>query len=960
MPVDASRWARVATWFDELVELAPAMRAARLAAIAAEDPVAEAELRALLEADACGDGVLDAGVEGSLHGLAGGARAAAPADGRIGPYRVLEPIGEGGMGVVFLAERSDGAYEQRVAIKLIRRGMDSATILQRFLRERRILARLAHPHVVRLLDGGVCADGRPYYAMEHVEGESLTAYASARRLSLRGRVELVARVVDAVAYAHAQLVVHRDLKPSNVLVDAGGAPHVLDFGIAKLLEESGERTVTAARALSPAYAAPEQVLGEAVGTAADVYALGLVLFELLVGRLPRRDANAARETVGDVLERPSTLAARVDAAGIEGQYGAGMSPAALARQLAGDGDAIIGKCLQREPARRYASAAALADDLRRWLDGRPIAARADSGLYRARKFVRRHRVGVAAACLVAAALVAGLGMAVWQWRHARDEALRADAERANAERQLARAERVKQYMLALFREQDPISRAKANARPAAQLVADGVVQVDAALAGEPELQAELLRDLGEMQLNLDQNAAAAATLARAWELHKRIAGADSLVATETLVAYAGGVYASGDVQAAAPLFDAAIRRLRELGAARGARMAQAEAGAARVALIRGDNDEAIRLARDAADIMLERNGPRSMERVSPLETLGKVLHEAARFPEALETLREALGIVEAAGGGDTARAAVLHTSIGDTLRVQRRYDAALPEYETALRIARAQLPGDHAIVGGILIRLADLQRRTGRLDAADASLTEAIGILARTPGGQYAQALQFHGNLARAQGRPDLAARRYHASYEAFRAATGDSVYTWLTALEEVGALVQLGRLDEADALATQAAATMARLAKDDSYEAAYVLSVVGTLRQAQGRVAEAVETRRRALALIGKAYGPDHAEVAQARAELAASLVASGGAAARREAATLLESARASLERGGDGTAEPILGVVYLVRSRVRRREGDAAGARTDVAQAIARLQAPEHALRLREARALARELGG
>ena len=966
MPVDASRWTRIAAWFDELVDLAPAMRDARLAAIAGDDAEAASELRALLAADAHDAGLLDAGIAGSVPGLATGARAAAPEDGRVGPYRILEPIGEGGMGVVFLAERSDGSYEQRVAIKLIRRGMDSATILQRFLRERRILARLAHPGIVRLLDGGVGEDGRPYYVMEHVDGVALTDYANAHRLAVHERVGLVVRIAEAVAYAHAQLVVHRDLKPSNVLVDAGGAPHVLDFGIAKLLQESGEqtRTGTGMRVLSPAYAAPEQILGEPVGTPTDVYALGLILCELLIGRLPqpRRGGNAAQlaqDATRDIVERASALAAREPAARIADLYGAGVTPALLARRIGGDGDVIIAKALQRDPARRYATAGAFADDLRRWIDGRPIAARVESGAYRARKFVRRHRVGVAATVIVAASLLAGLGVALWQAQRAREQAVRADAERANAERQLARSERVKDYVLALFREQDPISRVKAKARSASQLIGDGVAQIDATLGAQPDLQAELLRDLGEIQLNLDDTRAGVATLARALELHRRLHGADSLAATETLAAYADGVYAAGDVRAATPLIDDAIKRLRELGAVRSARMAQAELVAARIRLIEGDKVEAERLVRDAIAIVREQHGPRSIELIGPLGTLGKVLHENARFPEALDALREAIGIAEAVGGADNARAALLHTSIADSLRVQRKYDEALPEYEAALRIERAQLPADHSIVGGTLIRLGDLQRRTGRLDAADASLAEAIAILSKTPGGQYAQALQFHGNLARAQGRLELAAQRYHASFEAFRAATGDSVYTWLTALEEVSVLGELGRFDEADELATRAVDAMGTLANDDSYEATYVAAVLGTLRHAQGRIPDAIRLRRRALALIEKSYGPGHSEVAQVRAELAASLVAGNDPAQRREAAALLEQARTTLENGGDETAQPMLGFVYLVRARVQRADGNMEAARADVMQAIERLQAPEHATQLRDALALARQLG-
>jgi len=958
---DAARWAEISALFDELVEASADARERRLAALV--DVQIAAEVRALLAADDSEAGLLDAGVRDALPGLVADA---APVDHEIGAYRLIQPIGEGGMGVVWLAERVDGAFEQRVAVKLLKRGMDSHAILHRFLQERRILARLSHPHIVRLLDGGMSPDGRPYYVMDHVDGEPVTVHASRRRLDVGARIALLAKVADAVAYAHGQLVVHRDLKPSNVFVDASGTPRVLDFGIAKLLEESGEqtRTGTALRVLSPAYAAPEQILGDPIGTATDVYALGLLLCELLVGRLPRQRrggsaAQLAQEAATEIAEKPSAIAARSSAPQIEMLYGAGTTPAALARALAGDLDVIVATALQREPARRYAGAGAFVDDLRRWIEGRPITARADSGAYRAHKFMQRHRVGVAASALVAASLVAGLGVALWQMQQAREQAARADAERANAQRQLARTERVKDYMLALFRENDPVSRARAKARSASQLIGDGVAQIDATLGAEPDLQAELLRDLGEIQINLDDAKAGVATLARAWDLQKRRGGVDSLAAVEAQVAYADGIYAAGDVKAATPLVDEAMVRLRELGAARSARMAQADSLASKIHLIGGDIDGAERLAREAVDITREHHGARSIELVPYMETLAKVLHEGARFAEALAVLREAIGIVETSGGAENTQAAVLHMSVADTLRVQRKHAEALPEYEAALAIERKQLPPGHVILGGTLIRLGDLQRRTGHLDAADASLAEAIDILSKTPGGQYAQALQFHGNLARAQGRLELAAQRYRASFEAFRAATGDSVYTWLTALEVVGALVELDRLDEADALAAQATAAMAKLSKGDSYEAAYVNSVVGTLRHAQHRLSDAITARRRAVALIEKAYGPDHAEVAQARAELAASLVATGDSALRPEAATLLEQARSTLDRGGDDTAQPMLGLIHLVRSRVRRADGDLAGARADVTLAIAKLQAPEHASHLREANRLASELG-
>jgi serine/threonine-protein kinase len=964
MPEATERWARVAAWFDELAELAPALRDQRLVAIAAEDPHAAAELRALLEADAHADGLLDAGLAAALPDLPGSADSAAPADGQVGPYRLLHVIGEGGMGVVFLAERSDGSYEQRVAVKLIKRGMDSVAIVRRFLRERRILARLAHPNIVRLIDGGMSADGRPYYVMEHVDGSAITEHAATHHLPMRERVALVAAVAETVAYAHAQLVVHRDLKPSNVLVDAQGRPRVLDFGIAKLVEESGEQTLTGtgARVLSPAYAAPEQILGEAIGTATDVYALGLMLCELLIGRLPQRrhastPAQLAHEVTHETVERASTLAANLTSARLLALYGTEIAPASLARRISGDIDVIIATAVQRDPVRRYPTAAAFADDLRRWLDGRPISARAESGAYRLAKFVRRHRLGVAATVLIAASLIGGLGVALWQARIAHAAAQRADAERAHAERQLARTERVKEFMLTLFREQDPVSRAKAQARPAPELIRDGIAQIDATLAIEPDLQAELLRDLGEIQVSLDDRKEGQATLQRAYELQTKLSGADSVASAQALAAYGDAVYAAGDVVKSRTMLRDALARLSRAGDAERPRIAQAESTLALIEMIQANYEEALRYAHHSVEITRAVYGNDGSQVAPRLIALGKVQQEMARFPDALASYAEALRIIARNNGEEHVRTATVRTSIGDVLRVQRKYDEALVHYEAALRIERAQLPAGHALIGSTLSRLGDLHRRRGHLDEADHAFTEALSILGKTPSGHYAQVLQFHGNLARAQGRFDLAVQRYRASVDAFRTATGDSIYTWLTALRLVSVLTESGRLVEADALGSEAAAAIARLSTED-YDSANSASVIGALRQAQGRHDEAIPLLRHVLAVLQKIYGEDHAEVAQARVALAASLLTMQGVDERSEASSLLATAKTALERSSDEGREPMLGSLYLERSRLRLDSGDVDGARADIDEAIRRLQAPEHASRLRDARALAQRL--
>ncbi len=964
MSTRTERWNEVADLFDELVEQAPAQRAQRLAEVARTDAALAAEVEALLAADESGVAVLDSGVSPAVPEILANAADNRPSDARAGPYRLLRQLGEGGMGVVWLAERTDGAYEQQVAVKLLKRGMDTHAILRRFLQERRILARLHHAHIVRLLDGGMSVDGRPFYVMEYVHGEPITERAARERLDPSARVALLAKVADAVAYAHAQLVVHRDIKPSNVLVDAAGEPRVLDFGIAKLIEESGEQTLTGTgqRVMSPAYAAPEQVLGEAIGTATDVYALGLLLCELLVGELPhQRVTNSARLALDADVEaaRASSLAARLPADRVHALYGDAHDPARLSRRLAGDLDVIIATAVQREPARRYPTVAAFARDLRHWLDGLPISARADSGWYRVRRFASRHRFGVAAGVLVALSLVGGFGAAVWQARVARAEAQRADAARAQAEHQLARSERVKQFILTLFREQDPVARAKAQARTPAELVRAGIAEVDASLGAQPDLQAELLRDLGEIQVGVDEPARATETLRRAWEMQKRLSGDSSSASADAYAAYADAVYTAGDAAVAAPLLQEAVQRLHAAGLGERPRTAQAEATLALVELIGARNDEAERLARHALAVDRKAFGADSMQAAMRLATLGKVQQETARYGDALASYREALAIIVARGGEDHARGTLLQTSIGDVLRVQRRYAEALPAYEASLRIARRQLPAGHRLIGATLIRLGDLQRRMRRFDEADASLTEAIAILSVSKGGQYAQALQFHAGIARGRGQFDLAAERYGAAFEAFRASTGDSVYTWLTALVRVQALVDAGRLGDADALAREAGTAFARM-PEDPYAKVYQANVMGLVRHEQGRFAEAIEQRRSALQGLLAMYAADHAEVLDARVSLASSLVATGGVAERAEASRLVDEAGSLLSAKDDPDASAMYGNALLERSRIRLAEGNASAARADLDEALDRLgQRPEDARRLREARAFARTLG-
>ena len=385
----------------------------------------------------------------------------------VGPYQLLRLLGEGGMGMVWLAQRSDGAMRRQVALKLPRPGLQRWHLDERFARERDILASLEHPHIARLYDAGVAADGQPYLAMEYVEGRSITQFADEAALDVHARLRLFTQVLGAVQHAHQRLIVHRDLKPSNILVDTTGSVRLLDFGIALLQDERAPQpalTEIGQALLTPQYASPEQLLHEPVSTATDIYSLGVVLCQLLSGQSPHAPTRTTRAALEEAIlyGEPQRLSR--------------LAPAALTAQLRGDLDNIVLKALRRAPVERYVSADAFAQDIQRHLDGAPVAAHPSSLGYRVRKFAARNRLAVFATCAVAVALVIGIGIALWQAGLARTAA-------AQAQREAQRARAVQDFLVDMFNEADP---AKAKGRD--------VTVRDLMAHGERELQTRLRRE----------------------------------------------------------------------------------------------------------------------------------------------------------------------------------------------------------------------------------------------------------------------------------------------------------------------------------------------------------------------------------------------------------------------------------------------------------------------------------
>ena len=506
LPPDAASRERADRIAIEVLEAEPGARAALVVErCAGDEPLRRLVESLLAEAHRLDDFLVEPIAEASMAGahfvdfVAPDARDEDFTDRRVGPWRIVREIGRGGMGLVYEVERADGVVRQRAALKLIKRGMDSEAIAARFQTERQILAALDHPHIARLIDGGATDDGRPYLVMERVEGLPLDRWCAARALSIENRLALFIVICGAVQYAHQRLVVHRDLKPSNILVTADGQPKLLDFGVAKLLDPDGrdDATLDANRLLTPRYASPEQLGGVPVSTASDVYALGVLLYELMTGRAPYRIVTtSASEMLRAINEqapvRPS-LAVTQPVAGTTAANDATAPLASdaveregrrLAQRLRGDIDHIVLKALAKEPSQRYGSAAELRDDLARHLAGEPIRATVPTWRYRARKFVARNRAAVAATSIAVVALIVGTGVATWQ-------AVRADRQRDLAEARFQDTRKLARSML--FEINDELSSGPTAARE--KLVRTALEYLDR-LSSE-RLEPDLQRDVAE-------------------------------------------------------------------------------------------------------------------------------------------------------------------------------------------------------------------------------------------------------------------------------------------------------------------------------------------------------------------------------------------------------------------------------------------------------------------------------
>lgn len=889
--MEHQNWDRIKNLFERAVELEPEARGPfleRVCRTAQERNLVES----MLEADAAPPTVLNASQEALSTVLTSDDDTELPDE--IGPYRVVGKIGRGGMGLVVRAERMD--LPKQVALKLIAQRWVGPQIIDRFHREQAVLARLQHPNIAQLLDAGKSEEGIPYFAMEYVDGEPVTEYCDRQEIDVPGRLELFLSICEAVQFAHRNLVVHRDLKPSNILVNRDGRVKLLDFGISKLLDDEGQvLTVTDFRALTPAYASPEQINGEPVTTLSDVYGLGIVLFELLAGRRPfslsgKSATEIARILSQDTPPRPSTVVS--DEAGDTGHHGR------VARALRGDLDNIVLKAIEKEPGSRYASVEAFAADIRRYLNGLPVEARAATVGYRFRKFVSLHRWGVGAAATI---LVLLIGFSVGMTYLAAETA----RERDRATLEAAKSDRVLQFMLHLFEASDP-AQTLGKEVTARQLLERGVERAES-LADQPLIQAETYQVVGTVYESLGEYERAAELLRRAGLLWRSELGNHSpeLAESRRLLSYAltglrdldGAVASAREAlqiaeATATPPDESIAKALNSLAAAYEAAAHYKEADSlllrahAMLAELRGDDDEQTieTLARRGGllvtagrypeaeavnrDVLawqrrhLPKNHP---EIAQTLNNLAVSVKSQSRFKEAQPFYEEALAIQRKVLGENDPRTATTIRDLAIFHGIQGHYREAEPYFKEALTAYEAAFGRESPRTASMITAYAVLLGRTGRDSLAQQEYREALRIQERSLGRLHPETLNTLYNLSVSSsnsGEPARALPIMRRAVDGTLEAMGDAHQDYAERLGGLAMLeVRTGRIGEAEMHARRAVALDLQYRGREHRRYAVRLGQLGRVLLAKGEFAAADSLLTEAIRLHTAATSENHPE---------------------------------------------------------------------------------------------------
>ncbi len=829
----AQLWREALACFERLLALGPQNRDRELAALAAARPDLYPHVLTLLGADRDAEAneflAGDAAV-GCRHHF-GAPEAALEVGTRFGAYQLERQVGLGGMGEVWLARRIDGRFEGAVALKVLHAHVAQSAARERFVREGKILGQLSHPHIARLLDAGATPLGVLYFVLEYVEGKPVDQWCDEQSLDVPARLRLFLQVCDAVSHAHAHLVIHRDLKPPNILVTAQGEIKLLDFGIAKLVEsekpaEETELTRLSGRALTPDFAAPEQILGQPVTTATDVYSLGILLYVLLSGRRPySRQHMTGRELERDVQMAEALPLGRATLTGegadtIAGQRSS--TPKKLKRVLSGDLDTIVAKALRAEPERRYATVEQLSADVGRYLAGQPVLAVRDTWAYRTRKFVTRHAVGVSVG-IASVLLLAAFAVAMY-------------AQMQRTARERVRAEQVSSFMVDVFDLSDPY-KARGNEVTARELLDASKRQVESRFAGQPETRAALMEAMGRVYNRLELGAEAQPLLEKALAGLIEARGPSDPEIAAVLNELGNALVSQGKFEPAEARLQEALKMRRELLGAESPEVAETLRDLGNVAQARGDNKVAEQYFRDSLALYSRLGRGLTPQAAHVMNDLATLLNFVGSYGESARLLKGALDIDRPALGEDDARVIMETHNLAYALQAQGDLAAAEPLFIKSMEQMRRVFGPEHPYTIDALSNYGRFLRHKGDLSAAEAALREVLQLNERVRGPGHMMVGTSQINLA--------------------------------TVLHD------LGRLDEAEVQFRAGLETFSKSLPPDHPMQSGALTGLGRILIDRGKAREAIPLLRRATSIAEASMPPESPRLAVARSALASALVA-------------------------------------------------------------------------------------
>jgi len=877
--MNPDRWEKIQSLFEKALELESSERESYLKSACDDDKELFDEVISLLHADE------------KQHSIFAGSAADyiavddANLDGKIfGNYRAVKQIGSGGMGSVYLAERADGVFEQKVALKIVKPGMNSHEIITRFEEERQILARLQHPNIARLLDGGISELGLPYFTMEYVEGKPITAFCDEKNLTIEQRLELFKKVCEAVLYAHQNLVIHRDIKPNNILVQEDGTVKLLDFGIAKVFEEEEEEkfvTRTGMRVMTPEYASPEQVRGEPVSTATDIYSLGLILYQLLTGCPPYEVTSTSALEMERIIcltepQKPSTMITKIFSSAPDSKQKA--SPDFISRKrkttipklkkrISGDLDNICLMAIRKEPERRYSSIAQFITDIDSHLNELPVSARKSTAGYRTKKFIQRHKVGVVVATISVILIAIVTTFYTIQLAEERDRA-QLEAEKSK---------KVSEFLAGIFEVSDP-EQSKGESITARELLDNGVKRIESELSDQPEVLANMLGVTGNVYKSLGLYDNALVLLQRAYSINDSLLGNNSPETAKSINDLANLNFAMGDYESAIKKFKEAIEQRKNIYGEESLEAAESMNDLAMVLREEGDYDQSEKLLSASLAIRNKLLSSESMEVAQSLNNLALLKEDMGEFEKAKKLLEEALQKKEKIYGK-------IHPSVTETMGNLAFLLQQMGEYEEASKLFNEtveidkKLFGDlHPVVSTDLYNLASNTALMGDLNAAEKLYEEVLKLDKELLGEEHPYIALDLNNLAGIysdKGDYEKAENLYKESLNLNKKIYGSDHPEVATSLSNLGVMYNRWRkYDLAEPLLKSALDMRIKLLGEKHPNTVTSMNIYASLMTSKKKYKQAVEQYRKSLSLRVEMLGEDHPQTANAYLGLGNALI--------------------------------------------------------------------------------------